>query len=80
MPRLRPPSPKRFRGAAVQARAAMRTRQRRSGRIHSGGPLFDAWMDKSRADLALLTSELETGPYPYAGIPWFSDARSDATR
>ena len=27
---------------------------------------------RSRADLALLTSELETGPYPYAGIPWFS--------
>jgi glycogen debranching enzyme len=50
----------------------MRSRQRRSGQIRSGGPLFDAWMDKSRADLALLTSELETGPYPYAGIPWFS--------
>lgn len=66
------PSPRRFRDAAVQARAAMRSRQRRSGQIHSGGPLFDAWMDKSRADLALLTSELETGPYPYAGIPWFS--------
>jgi glycogen debranching enzyme len=29
-------------------------------------------MDKSRADLALLTTELPTGPYPYAGIPWFS--------
>ncbi|HJW47173.1 MAG TPA: glycogen debranching N-terminal domain-containing protein, partial [Lysobacter sp.] len=66
------PSPERFRDAAVFARAAMRSRQRRSGRIQSGGPLFDAWMDKSRADLALLTSELETGPYPYAGIPWFS--------
>ena len=66
------PSPERFRDAAVQARATMRNRQRRTGRIHSGGPLFDAWMDKSRADLALLTSELETGPYPYAGIPWFS--------
>lgn len=66
------PSPKRFRDAAVQARATMRGRQRRSGQIHSGGPLFDAWMEKSRADLALLTSELETGPYPYAGIPWFS--------
>ena len=45
----------------------MRSRQRRSGRIHSGGPLFDAWMEKSRADLALLTSELETGPYPVCG-------------
>ena len=66
------PSPQRFRDAAVQARAAMRSRQRRSSHIHSGGPLFDAWMEKSRADLALLTSELETGPYPYAGIPWFS--------
>ena len=29
-------------------------------------------MQRSRSDLALLTSELETGPYPYAGIPWFS--------
>ena len=29
-------------------------------------------MQRSRADLALLTSELDTGPYPYAGIPWFS--------
>ncbi|QSX77440.1 amylo-alpha-1,6-glucosidase [Agrilutibacter solisilvae] len=66
------PSSQRFRDAAVRARAAMRVRQRRSGLIHSGGPLFDAWMAKSRADLALLTSELETGPYPYAGIPWFS--------
>ena len=36
--------------------------------------LFDEWIEKSRADLSLLVTDLPTGPYPYAGIPWFSTA------
>lgn len=67
-----PPSRERFRQAATQARLRMRHRQRRGARISSNGPLFDEWMQRSRSDLALLTSELASGPYPYAGIPWFS--------
>ena len=67
-----PPSRDRFRQAATQARLRMRHRQRRGARISSNGPLFDDWMRRSRSDLALLTSELASGPYPYAGIPWFS--------
>ncbi|MFC3550885.1 glycogen debranching N-terminal domain-containing protein [Lysobacter cavernae] len=66
------PSQARFRMAAAQARVRMRIRQRRSAQVRSEIPLFNAWMERSRADLALLTSELDTGPYPYAGIPWFS--------
>ncbi|BCT92328.1 amylo-alpha-1,6-glucosidase [Lysobacter helvus] len=66
------PSRATHRTAAAQARRRMRSRGRRGARVRSNGPLFDAWMQRSRADLALLTSELETGPYPYAGIPWFS--------
>ena len=66
------PSRERHRAAAAQARRRMRTRQRRGARVGSAAPLFNDWMQRSRADLALLTSELETGPYPYAGIPWFS--------
>ena len=66
------PSKARFRAAAAQARRAMRVRRRRGARLHSSGRLFNEWIEKSRADLALLTSELPTGPYPYAGIPWFS--------
>ena len=66
------PSRERHRAAAAAARKRMRARGRRGGRVRSSGPLFDAWMQRSRADLALLTSELETGPYPYAGSPWFS--------
>lgn len=66
------PSSDRFRAAAARARFDMRTRRRRGASLRSSGRLFNEWIDKSRADLALLTTELETGPYPYAGIPWFS--------
>jgi glycogen debranching enzyme len=62
----------RFRRAAAQARRAMRQKSRRGARLRSPDHLFNAWVDQSRADLALLTTELPTGPYPYAGIPWFS--------
>ena len=66
------PSLARYRSAAAHARRRMRARQRRGARIRSGGPLFGDWMERSRSDLALLTSDLATGPYPFAGIPWFS--------
>ncbi|MBB3178215.1 amylo-alpha-1,6-glucosidase [Variovorax sp. Sphag1AA] len=67
-----PPGRIRHRAAASSARRSMRKRQRRGARTYSSARLFQHWMDKSRADLALLTTELPTGPYPYAGIPWFS--------
>ncbi|MEH0195701.1 amylo-alpha-1,6-glucosidase [Caulobacter sp. CCNWLY153] len=67
-----PPTRERWRAAAARARLDMRGRRRRGARLKSSGRLFNDWLEKSRADLALLTTEFETGPYPYAGIPWFS--------
>jgi glycogen debranching enzyme len=61
----------RFRSAAACAHRAMRSERRRGASTRSSARLFDRWVEKSRADLALLTTELDTGPYPYAGIPWF---------
>ena len=69
-----PPSRARFRAAAARARFAMRDRRRQGARLTTNGRLFNAWIDKSRSDLALLTTPMATGPYPYAGIPWFSTA------
>jgi glycogen debranching enzyme len=68
------PSRERFRSAAARARFAMRGRRRHGAKIRTSGRLFNEWIEKSRADLSLLITDLPTGPYPYAGIPWFSTA------
>jgi glycogen debranching enzyme len=66
------PSRARFRAAAARARKAMQKKQRSGASVKVSGRLFQGWLDKSRADLALLTAELPSGPYPFAGVPWFS--------
>jgi glycogen debranching enzyme/glycosyltransferase involved in cell wall biosynthesis len=64
-------SRRRFRDAAAQARRSMRKRGH-GGVLRCNERVFNSWLEHSRSDLALLTTELATGPYPYAGIPWFS--------
>ncbi len=66
------PHEKRFRAGLARARSAMRTARRQGASLHSSSRLFNEWLERSRADLALLTTELPTGQFPYAGIPWFS--------
>jgi len=66
------PSRTRFRKAAAKARKHARRRRHDGATARCSDRIFDSWLEKSRSDLALLTSELSTGPYPYAGIPWFS--------
>lgn len=67
------PDEARYRRHAVRARLAMRARRRRGASVRGPrSPRFNDWLDQSRADVALLTTDLPTGPYPYAGVPWFS--------
>ena len=56
------------------ARQAAAIRKARGARLTSSDGAFSDWLDQSRSDVALLTTDLATGPYPYpyAGIPWFS--------
>jgi glycogen debranching enzyme len=67
-----PPSRERFRAAAAHARIAMRRKRRRGAVVEGRNNPVRLWLGKARADIALLTDELPTGPYPCAGIPWFS--------
>jgi glycogen debranching enzyme len=33
---------------------------------------FNEWCNRSAADIQMMTSDMPTGPYVYAGVPWFS--------
>ncbi|MFU0506859.1 amylo-alpha-1,6-glucosidase [Pseudaminobacter sp. NGMCC 1.201702] len=68
------PERRRFRAAAARARFGMRAKRRHGAAVHSSGRVYNDWLSRARADIALLTTDLATGPYPYAGIPWFSTA------
>ena len=41
-------------------------------KIVTSDPLFNRWLDRSTADLVMLTTSLPGGDYPYAGVPWFA--------
>ena len=68
------PGRDRYREVGILARIAMRARRRMGATPWSSGRVFNDWLVHSRSDIALLTTELKTGPYPYAGIPWYSTA------
>jgi glycogen debranching enzyme len=41
-------------------------------RITSSNETFNHWIRRSASDLRMMITQTPYGPYPYAGIPWFS--------
>jgi glycogen debranching enzyme len=54
------------------ARRALRASSGRAASLDSSNSLFNEFARRSVADLYMLLTETAFGPYPFAGIPWFS--------
>jgi glycogen debranching enzyme len=61
-----------FDQARSAARANLDAQKARSCRIEAPNGQFSAWVKRAASDLHMMTTMLPTGPYPYAGVPWFN--------
>ncbi|ROZ75688.1 amylo-alpha-1,6-glucosidase [Ramlibacter sp. WS9] len=61
-----------YEDALRQNNAARRTSRGGHCTVVTSNPLVNLWLDRSVSDLSMLTTMLPTGPYPFAGVPWYS--------
>ncbi len=61
-----------FSNAAEAAAAELNDLRDSEAAIHTSNAQFNDWLDRSSADLHLMTTRTSYGDYPYAGVPWFS--------
>ena len=63
-----------FLACMLEQRRWTRQRSAAAAGIVTSNEVFNEAMRRAISDLTMLTTDMPTGPYPYAGIPWFSTA------
>ncbi|HEX5509866.1 MAG TPA: amylo-alpha-1,6-glucosidase [Pseudolabrys sp.] len=58
--------------ALLSARREMRASKIEGSSIETSNEIFNEILRRTAADLYMLKTETAQGPYPYAGIPWYS--------
>jgi glycogen debranching enzyme len=69
-----PTPPLRYEAARSAAGEAVRRREERQCHIYTSNEQLNDWINRSQSDLRMLLTNTDHGPYPYAGVPWFSTA------
>jgi glycogen debranching enzyme len=69
-----PPQTASFEKAFRQAECDLESARGKLARVHTSNEQFNDWLNRSSADLRMLVTDTPQGPYPYAGVPWFSTA------
>ena len=67
---IRTPVP--FEAALKTSREELKRDQTHATAVTTGNEQFNIWIDRSGADLHMMMTDTGAGPYPYAGVPWFS--------
>ncbi len=67
-----PRTPLKYDDALRQNNAARRASLGDHCTVVTSNPLVNLWLDRSVSDMSMLTTLLPTGPYPFAGVPWYS--------
>src|SRR6266542_1252118 len=61
-----------YESVVEEAASALECVRAREPQIFTGNEQFNDWLNRSLADLHMMRTETPYGPYPYAGVPWFS--------
>jgi len=65
-------TPSNFDTASAAAIEAAGRDEAHETHVFTSNAHFNRWLERSRADLRMLSTATEYGAYPYAGVPWFS--------
>jgi glycogen debranching enzyme len=61
-----------FDDALAQLTASLSAERSREASVETANEQFNAWLNRSIADIRMMLTDTGKGAYPYAGVPWFS--------